>query len=99
MSSDSRKDLIGVMDQLRLRMDSGRSKVPGIRSKLIYVEKGAQREANHIGGSRLIKYYPQAKKAVAHRCRSGEPVAKEHRAIVSSYAPGFAHATSPNLIQ
>jgi hypothetical protein len=82
------------MDQLRWRMDSGRSKVPRITSKLIYVRKGAQREANHIGGSRLIGYYPQAKKAVTHRCRSGEPVAKEYRAIVFSYASGFAHATS-----
>jgi hypothetical protein len=82
------------MDQLRWRMDSGRSKVPRIKRKLIYVEKGAQREANHIGGSRLIRCYPQAKKAVTDRCRSGEPVAKEHRAMVSSYAQGFTHAAS-----
>ena len=94
MSSDSKKDLIGVMDQLRWWMDSGRSKVPRIGSKLIYVKNGAQREANHFSGSRLIKYYPQAKKAVARRCRSGEPVVKEHRAVVSSYASGFAHAAS-----
>lgn len=49
-----------------------------IKSKLIYVKKGAQREANHSDGSRLVGCYPQAMKAVTQRCRSGEPVAKEH---------------------
>jgi hypothetical protein len=49
-----------------------------IKSKLIYVKNGAQREANHSGGSRLIGYYPQEINAITHRCRSGDPVAKEH---------------------
>jgi len=94
MSCDSKKDLITAMDQLRWRMDSGRSKVPRITSKLNYVKNGAQREANHFSGSRLIGCYPQAEMAVTHRCRSDEPVVKEHRAMVSSYASGFTHAAS-----
>ena len=48
------------------------------KSKLIYVKKGAQREANHSDRSRLLGCYPQAKKAVTPWCRGGEPVAKKH---------------------
>ena len=89
MSPDSKKDLIVTMDQLRMRVDAGRTNEPHARRELSYIKTGAQRGTNQSHGNRLWCAIDGLCCSVAQSRRKEVPIAREHRAMASSYAAGF----------